>query len=78
MLEVSFSSLCKVSKISSKAFNLLKIVFVVAFVFKMSFFQMESLKVMEKFDGGNFHLCKFKMSMIHHLPPLPSISPLKV
>jgi hypothetical protein len=22
---------------------------------------MESLKVMEKFDGGNFHLWKFKM-----------------
>jgi hypothetical protein len=27
----------------------------------MSSFQMESLKVMEKFDGGNFHLWKFKM-----------------
>jgi hypothetical protein len=26
--------------------------FVVAFVFKMSSFQMESLKIMEKFDGG--------------------------
>jgi hypothetical protein len=25
---------------------------------------MESLKVMEKFDGGNFHLWKFKMHMI--------------
>jgi hypothetical protein len=25
---------------------------------------MESLKVMEKFDGGNFHLCKFKMRMM--------------
>jgi hypothetical protein len=25
---------------------------------------MESLKVMEKFDGGNFHLWKFKMRMI--------------
>jgi hypothetical protein len=25
---------------------------------------MESLKVMEKFDGGNFHLCKFKMHMM--------------
>jgi hypothetical protein len=32
----------------------LRRVFVVAFVFKMSSFQMESLKVMEKFDGGNF------------------------
>ncbi len=38
--------------------------FVVAFVFKMSSFQMESLKVMEKFDGGNFHLWKFKMRMM--------------
>ncbi len=39
-------------------------VFVVAFVVKMSSFQMESLKVMEKFDGGNFHLWKFKMRMM--------------
>jgi hypothetical protein len=38
--------------------------FVVAFVFKMSSFQMESLKVMEKFHGGNFHLWKFKMRMM--------------
>jgi hypothetical protein len=38
--------------------------FVVYFVFKMLFFQMESLKVMEKFDGGNFHLWKFKMRMM--------------
>ncbi len=30
----------------------------------MSSFQMESLKVMEKFDGGNFHLWKFKMRMM--------------
>jgi len=30
--------------------------FVVVFVFKMSSFQMESLKVTKKFDGGNFHL----------------------
>ncbi len=52
------------SKISSKAFNLLKKMFVLAFVFKMSSFQMESLKVMEKFDGGNFHLWKFKMRMM--------------
>jgi hypothetical protein len=64
MLEVFFSSLLEVSKISSKAFNLLKRVFVVAFVFKMSSFHMESLKVMEKFDGGNFHLWKFKMRMM--------------
>ncbi len=64
MLEVYFSSLCEVSKISSKAFNILRRVFVVAFVFKMSFFQMESLKVMEKFDGGNFHLWKFKMQIM--------------
>jgi hypothetical protein len=25
---------------------------------------MESLKVMEKFDGGNFHLWKFRMCMM--------------
>ncbi len=31
---------------------------------KMSSFQMESLKAMEKFDGGNFHLWKFKMCMM--------------
>jgi hypothetical protein len=31
---------------------------------KMSSFQMESLKIMEKFDGGNFHLWKFKMCMM--------------
>jgi hypothetical protein len=30
----------------------------------MSSFQMESLKVMKKFDGGNFHLWKFKMRMM--------------
>jgi len=53
-----------VSKISSKTFNLLIRMFVVAFVFKMSSFQMDSLKVMKKFDGGNFHLWKFKMCMI--------------
>ncbi len=38
--------------------------FVIAFVLKMSSFQMESLKVIEKFDGGNFHLWKFKMRMM--------------
>jgi hypothetical protein len=39
--------------------------FVLAFVFNnMSSFQMESLQVMEKFDGGNFHLWKFKMHMM--------------
>jgi hypothetical protein len=38
--------------------------FVVAFVFKKSPFQMESLKIMEKFDGGNFHFWKFKMHMM--------------
>jgi hypothetical protein len=64
VLKVYFSSLREVSKISSKAFNLLRRVFVVTFVFKMSFFQMESLKVMEKFDGGNFHIWKFKMRMM--------------
>ncbi len=37
----------------------------IAFVFKMSSFHMESFKVMEKFDGGNFHLWKFKMRMMH-------------
>jgi hypothetical protein len=30
----------------------------------MSPFQIESLKVMEKFDGANFHLWKFKMCMM--------------
>jgi hypothetical protein len=30
----------------------------------MPFFQMEFLKVMEKFDGGNFHLWKFKMHIM--------------
>jgi hypothetical protein len=40
-------------------------VFVLAFVkHQMSSFQMESLKVMEKFDGGNFHLWKFKIRMM--------------
>jgi hypothetical protein len=58
------SNLREGSKISSKAFNILRRVFVVAFVFKMSSFQMESLKVMEKFDGGIFHLWKFKMRMM--------------
>jgi hypothetical protein len=38
--------------------------FVVAFVFKMFSFQMESLKIMEKFDDYNFHLWKFKMRMM--------------
>jgi hypothetical protein len=36
--------------------------FVVTFV--LSSFQMESLKVMEKFDGANFPLWKFKMRMM--------------
>jgi hypothetical protein len=30
----------------------------------MASFQMESLKVMEKFNGVNFHLWKFKMRMM--------------
>jgi len=30
----------------------------------MSSFQMKSLKVMENFDEGNFHLWKFKMRMM--------------
>jgi len=30
----------------------------------MSFFQIELLKVMEKFDDGNFRLWKFKMCMM--------------
>ncbi len=38
-------------------------VFVITFVFKMSSFQMESLNVMEKFDGGNFQLWKFKIPL---------------
>jgi hypothetical protein len=59
-----FSSLHEGSNISFEAFNIWRIVFVVAFVFKMSSFQMESFKVMEKFDGANFHLWKFKMDMM--------------
>jgi hypothetical protein len=47
-----------------QSFQSFERVFVVTFVFKMSSFQMESLKVMEKFDGGNFHLWKFKMRMM--------------
>ncbi len=38
--------------------------FIVALVFKMSSCQIESLKVMEKFDGGNFQLWKFKMCVM--------------
>jgi hypothetical protein len=38
-----------------------KVFLIVAFVFKTTSFQMESLKTMEKFDGGNFHLWKCKM-----------------
>ncbi len=30
----------------------------------MSSFQMESLKIMEKFNGGNFHIWKFKIHMM--------------
>jgi hypothetical protein len=38
---------------------------VLKFMFnKMSSFQMEPLKVMEKFDGGNFRFWKFKMRMM--------------
>ncbi len=52
--------------------------FVVAFVFKMFSFQMESLKVMEKFDGGNFHLWKFKMRMmLSDALPSPGVNPLE-
>ncbi len=51
VLKVFFSSLCEVSKIFSKAFNLLRRMFIVAFVFKMSSFQMESLKQDE--SNGN-------------------------
>jgi hypothetical protein len=40
-------------------------VFVLTFVKnQISSFQMESLKIMENFDGGNFHLWKFKMRMM--------------
>ncbi len=59
-----FQVLCEVSKISSKAFNSLRRMYIVAFVLKMSSFQMESLKVMEKFDGAHFRLWKFKMRMM--------------
>jgi hypothetical protein len=51
MLEVFFKSLREVSKIFSKAFNILKRMFIIAFVFKMSSFQMESLKQDE--SNGN-------------------------
>jgi hypothetical protein len=47
-----------------QSFQYFEKTFIVAFVFKMSSFQMESLKVMEKFDGSNFHLWKFKMCMM--------------
>jgi hypothetical protein len=39
----------------------------------MSSFQMESLKVMEKFDGDNFHLSKFKMRMMLSKPLFESL-----
>jgi len=64
VLKVSFSSLHEVSDFF-QSFQSFERVFVVAFLFKMFSFQMESLKVMEKFDGGNFHLWKFKMRMMH-------------
>ncbi len=60
----SFQVYVRGQRFSSKAFNLLRRMFVVAFMYKMSSFQMESLKVMEKFDGGNFHFWKFKMRMM--------------
>jgi hypothetical protein len=47
-----------------QSFQYLERMFLVTFVFKMSSFQMESLKVMEKFDGGNSRLWKFKMHMM--------------
>jgi len=47
-----------------QSFQSFERVFVVPFVFKMSSFQMESLKVMEKFHGGNFPLWKFKTRMM--------------
>ncbi len=47
-----------------QSFQSFERMFVVAFMFKMSSFQMESLKVMERFYGGNFHLWKFKMHMM--------------
>jgi hypothetical protein len=47
-----------------QSFQYFERVFVVGFVFKMSSFQMESLKIMEKFDGGNFHLWKLKVCMM--------------
>jgi len=47
-----------------QSFQTFERVFVVAFVFKMFSFQMESVKVMERFDGGNFHIWKFKMRMM--------------
>ncbi len=73
-VENLFLSFLKVSSFKVKVFgreffkllktSTFKFESVCTFVFKMSFFQMESLKVMEKFDGGNFHLWKFKMRMM--------------
>ncbi len=63
VLNFFFPSLREVSDFF-QSFQSFERVFVVAFLFKMFSFQMESLKVMEKFDGGNFHLWKFKMRMM--------------
>jgi len=69
-----FLSFLKVSSFKVKVFgreffellktSTFKFESVIVFMFKMSSFQMESLKVMEKFDGANFHLWKFKMHMM--------------
>jgi len=65
VFKVSFSSLCEMSKDFFQNFQFFSVqMFILSFVFKMSSFQMESLKIMEKFDGGNCHLWKFKMHMM--------------
>ncbi len=65
-----FSKCCKFFKCESCSLSFWKYqvsslrVFVLAFVLKMTSFEMESLKVMEKFNGGNFHLSRFKMCIM--------------
>jgi len=58
-------SLCETSKIFFQSFQSFERVFVVAFVFKMSSFQMEFLKVMEKFDGSLIQLSLLEVQNAH-------------
>ncbi len=64
VFKVFFSSLCEMSKDFFQSFQFFERMFILSFVFKMPSFQMESLKIMEKFDDGNFHLWKFKIHMM--------------